>query len=140
MKMVKRITALVTALIMMTAILASCGSQTLEQYIEKDAESFKEVQTTAENAGMELSVKDNDIIFTVDVKNLQEYSDDLIESGVVAEEYSKRVDSAAAIFTTICSSYEKETGIDGIRTVIIYNYGDKELFTKTFTSQGLQEE
>ena len=120
--------------------LSSCGASSLEDYMVSNEDQLQELQADAESMGMELEVSGNDIIFNINVHNFTELHESAIQDGSFEEAYKPIVDDSADTFVNVCTQYEKETGIDGIRVIVRYSYDDTELFSRVFDANGIVED
>lgn len=133
----KNIIALIIGITMiMTMFLASCSStpKSLEEYISNDQEAMDQINDTATQAGLDVSISGNDVVYTYDLKNFDGMTEDLAKNDTMVASLESALDSAGSTFVGLCQQLEEETKIEGIQIIVNYTYDGETLVTKTFTS------
>ena len=133
----RRLIALIVGLTMvMTMFLAACSSapKTLEEYISGDQEAMDEINEPAASAGLDVSISENNVVYTYDLKNFDGMTEDLAKSDTMVSSLGAALDSAGDTFISLCSRLEEETKIEGINIIVNYTYDGEVLVTKTFTA------
>ncbi len=126
------IMALITAL-----CFTACGSKeemTLEKFCADNPEVQESIDQAMADSNVLVEIKENAIIYTFDLSKMDGYTEELAKSDTLKETLSSALDSAAGTFGNISKSVEESTEIQGISTVVNYNWVDETIVTRTFTS------
>lgn len=126
------IMALITAL-----CFTACGSKeemTLEKFCADNPEVQESIDQAMADSNVLVEIKENAIIYTFDLSKMDGYTEEIAKSDVVKENLTTALDAAAGTFGNISKSVEESTEIQGISTVVNYNWIDENIVTRTFTS------
>lgn len=117
-------------------LLSSCVSQpeTIEELIDSNSDVKDQIQTAAEEAGMVVDIKGNEITYTYDLSGIEGATKENLKDEAMLETLTNALDSQKSVFAGVCKSIEDETGISGVTTIVNYTYGEEVLVTRTFTS------
>ena len=120
---------LLSLVLILMLTFASCGTKTLEKYVNDNAELKQQIESIGAGTGLEVDIKDNVVTYTYKYK--QTFTDDQLK--VVKTSLEEAMSKAEGQFTNIVTQLEKETEIDGISVVVKYMNGDdKEIYSKEF--------
>lgn len=139
MKMKRFFVTLLTIVTACSLMLTACGSKepaTLEESIAKDTEvqeEFNEVVASAEEQGVKVEVKGNEIVYTFDITGMDGLTEELATSDELKTTLTEAMNAQADTFKDIAANLSEETGISGISVVVNYMYGDEMIATGTFT-------
>lgn len=120
MKKKTLLTGLLVVLMMaVLVVFTGCGGgspETLEDYINNNAEAQEKLNALNESSGMESSVKNNTItcVYSYD----QTFDEAMIEQ--MAAQFESTMESMASTFENVASDWEEKTGIEGITVKIVY--------------------
>ena len=130
--MKKKRTAIIFITVMMLLVFAGCSSQpkTVEAYLNKDASTMQEINDTAEQAGMTVEIKDNDITYNYDISTMDGVTEEIAKSDAIKES----LDSAGGTFSGLCADIEEKTKINGVRIIVKYNFKGDVITERTFTA------
>jgi len=111
-------------LILMMAVMVvftGCGGgpETLEDYINSDAEAQEEIDALAESSGMEIDITDNTLTYVYSYD--QTFDEAMIEQ--MAAQFESTMDSMSSTFEGVASTLEEETGIEDITVKVVYQDG-----------------
>lgn len=137
MKNIKNFLSFTVVLFVMTLLLASCGSKapaTLEEYINLNPDTAEEINDTASTAGLNVSVKENEVSFTYDIKDIEGITKEIALSDEMKSSLDKALGDNASTFSSMCSTLEKESDIEGISIVVTYSYDGETIVTNTYTA------
>lgn len=126
------IMALITSL-----CFTACGSKeemTLEKFCADNPEVQESIDQAMADSNVLVEIKENAIIYTFDLSKMDGYTEEIAKSDVVKENLTTALDAAAGKFGNISKSVEESTEIQGISTVVNYNWIDENIVTRTFTS------
>lgn len=143
MKKKSIISVIISLTLVMAMLLSSCGSKepdTLEKFLSNDEEAMQEIQETATSSGLEVSIKDNEVLYTYDLKNYDGMTEEVAKSDVMKESLSSALDSSGESFSSLCKQLEDESKITGITITVKYTYDGEDLVTKSFTSADTGED
>ncbi|MCQ2551345.1 MAG: DUF4854 domain-containing protein [Clostridia bacterium] len=135
----KKIFSLMMALCLCIG-LASCGHQTLESYVEKNADIskvFESMNTEDEDGSVEVTVEDNTIII------VSQYNERMSKQAIknVRKEKKKDEPRAEKTFGNLITSLEESTQIEGIEVQVIYqDKKGEEIYTNTYKIDHPEEE
>lgn len=108
-------------LILMMAVMVAftgCGGEpeTLEEYINSDAEAAEQIDSLAESSGMTIDISGNTLtyIYAYD----QTFDDAMIEQ--MAAQFESTMESMASTFENVATTLEEETGISDITVKVVY--------------------
>ncbi len=120
---------LLSLVLILMLTFASCGTKTLEKYVNDNAELKQQIESIGAGTGLEVDIKDNVVTYTYKYK--ETFTDDQLK--VVKTSLEQAMSKAEGQFTNIVTQLEKETEIDGISVVVKYMNGDdKEIYSKEF--------
>lgn len=136
----KGLFAVLLSLVLIIAMTACNSSpKTIEEYINKDKEAQEQVQQAADQAGLTVAFKGNDVIYTYDLSSIENVTEEVIKSDIMVEQLTSTLESTGDTFSGLCKQLEEESKIEGIQIVVNYTYGDEVIVTKTFNSSGVVE-
>ena len=136
----KGLFAVLLSLVLIIAMTACNSSpKTIEEYINKDKEAQEQVQQAADQAGLTVAFKGNDVIYTYDLSSIENVTEEVIKSDIMVEQLTSTLESTGDTFSGLCKQLEEESKIEGIQIVLNYTYGDEVIVTKTFNSSGVVE-
>ena len=118
------------------------AAQTLEDFAKTSSEMQSQLGFN-EEAGVTISVEGNDLIYNYDYSLNKEYSkDDIMSEDVKAnlETYLEGEDAISQFSGNTVSVLESESGISGVRVVVIFSYGDDVIVTRTYDINGIVQE
>lgn len=133
------IIALMLALSMLFGLgLTSCAKkpQDLESYINSNDDVKQELQQTADDAGMTIDIKGNEITYSTDLSKLEDVKEETIKEPEMVEKLQDALDGQKDTFVALCKELEEKTELSGIKMVVNYTYGDEVLATQTFSAEG----
>ncbi len=119
MKKKTLLTSLLVILMMAVMIaFTGCGGgpETLEEYINNDAEAQEEIDALAESSGMEISIKGNTLTYVYSYD--QTFDEAMIEQ--MASQFESTMESMASTFEGVATTLEEETGIEDITVKVLY--------------------
>ena len=111
---------------------------TLEDYINSNDAAKEQLIQSVEDTDVIISVSKNTLIYTYDLSSSNSVTPELAQSEELKESLGETLDSSDEKFTELCTGLEKDTGISGVSVEVIFRYGDEELLTRTYTSEGRQ--
>ena len=136
----KGLFAVLLSLVLIIAMTACSSSpKTIEEYINKDKEAQEQVQQAADQAGLTVAFKGNDVIYTYDLSSIENVTEEVIKSDIMVEQLTSTLESTGDTFSGLCKQLEEESKIEGIQIVVNYTYGDEVIVTKTFNASGVVE-
>lgn len=136
----KGLFAVLLSLVLIIAMTACNSSpKTIEEYINKDKEAQEQVQQAADQAGLTVAFKGNDVIYTYDLSSIENVTEEVIKSDIMVDQLTSTLESTGDTFSGLCKQLEEESKIEGIQIVVNYTYGDEVIVTKTFNSSGVVE-
>ncbi len=129
----KMLSVLMIAMLALSCmVLTSCGTKTLEEYINSDSDLKKEVESFSTD-NMTVKVKDNNLTFEYKFEDM-ELTDDLRTT--LKAEIEKQMDTQDSQFENIAKEMEDETGISGIKVVVRYVESDGTvLYENSYTAK-----
>lgn len=132
------ISLLLMILISAAVSMSACKSatpepQTLEDFAKNNEDIQESIDSAATDSNVVVEIKGNDIIYTFDLANMEDYTEELVHNEQVVENLKNALDQSASTFEGIARSVQDATGIQGIRTIVKYVYGDEEIAAQTFT-------
>ena len=107
---------------------------TLEEYAKTSQEIKEAVENAAEESGMTVAFKGNELHYIYDLSEVEGYSEDLVKSEAVASLLESALMDSKQVFGNVCVELENETGIKGITTVVEYNWKGDVILSKSFTA------
>ena len=135
--MKRSITIFLSLILAATMLLTACSESkpgTLEEIVETDEEVAEEINRGAEESGIGIEIKGNEITYTYDISSVDGVTDEMIEDEDFVKSFSTSLESQGAAFADICASLEEKTGIEGVSVTVVYMYGDKKITSATYTS------
>ena len=127
------IMAVITAL-----CFTACGGgkkdKTLEDYCKDNPDVQESIDKAMTDSNVLVEIKGNDIVYTFDLSKMDGYTEELAKSDAISKALEDALTSAASTFGGISKSIEETTGIEGVNTIVSYNWGDEVIVTRTFTS------
>lgn len=134
--MKKKRTAIIFITVMMLLVFAGCSSQpkTVEAYLNKDASTMQEINDTAEQAGMTVEIKDNDITYNYDISTMDGVTEEIAKSDAIKESLDSALETAGGTFSGLCADIEEKTKINGVRIIVKYNFKGDVITERTFTA------
>ena len=142
----KGLTALILMLVLSAAVfMTACGGgtsepQTLEDFAKNNENIQESIDSAATDSNVVVEIKGNDIIYTFDLANMEEYTEELVHNEQVVENLNNALDQSASTFEGIAKSVQEATGIQGIRTIVNYVYGDETIASKTFEASQVTDD
>ena len=138
MKRKSIIAVLISIAIMMTMVFASCSKapQTLEDYIQNDAEASQQIEETAQSAGLDVAISGNNVTYTYDLKNYEGMTEEVAKSEKMVDSLGSTLDAAGETFSDLCAKLEEESKIEGIQIIVNYTYDGENLVSRTFNKDG----
>lgn len=127
------ILALICALIM-TACVSSSEPSTLEEFAAGNEDIQKSIDNAAADSNTKVTIKGNEIIYSYDLANTDGYSDEIVHDEQIVADLEKSLDKSASTFENIAGSVQEASGIEGIKTTVIYKFGDETIVKRTFTA------
>lgn len=119
MKKKTLLTSLLLILMMaLTLAFTGCSNEpdTLEAYINSDAEAQEEIDALAESSGMAIEVKGNTLTYVYSYD--QTFDEAMIEQ--MASQFESTMESMSSTFEGIATTLEEETGIEDITVKVLY--------------------
>jgi signal transduction protein with GAF and PtsI domain len=137
----KIVSILIILTMVMATLLSACNKapKTIEEYLANDPDAMDEIKKNAEKSGLEVSVSGNDITYSYDISSYEDMTEEMANNETVVKALGDALDDSADNFSDLCKKLEEESNIEGVRIIVRYNYGDKELVSKTYTSSGIAE-
>ena len=106
---------------------------TLEDYINSDANVKQQVESTANNSNMTIEVKGNTLTYTYDVANMNVDKDTALSSEMKTNLESS-LDQMSSTFSSLCKQLENATKLDGVSIVVKYVHGSDIIVEREFTA------
>ena len=130
------IALLLTMAMALSIMFPSCAKKasTLEEVIKSNTDISEQIQSTAEQANMEVTIEKNTVNFKFDLSKTDGASEETVKDPVVQETLVQALDAMKPNFAQLCKSIEDETEISGVEMVVSITFGDEVLATQTFTS------
>ena len=138
----KKLSAIILCFVLMASMMLSAcssGPKTLEEYINSNEESLKEINDTADAAGLSVSFSENDVIYSYDLATVEDVNEEVMKSDIMKKSLEEALDNSGETFVDLCKELEEESTIEGVRIIINYNYGDETIVSRTFTSAGAEQ-
>lgn len=141
MKNKRLISILMMLAVMMSMLLASCESKpkTLEEFVNNDEEAMEDIQETADESGLKVEIKENDVIYSYDISDYEGMTEEIAKGDQMIKALDAALDDAGETFTDLCKDLEEESGIEGVRIMVNYTYKDDELVSKTYDKSGIAD-
>ena len=117
-EILKRVAAAMMAFMMMFT-LVGCGAKTLEDIVKEDTNVKEQIESMAVG-GLEVAVKDNQIIYTYTYD--QTFEKEALKA--VKPEIEKIMTSTDSIYENMVEQVESATKLDDVSIKIVYNNGD----------------
>ena len=117
-KILKRLGIAMLAFVLVFTM-ASCGTKTLEQIVEEDAQVKEQIESMAVG-GLEVAINDNQIIYTYTYD--QTFDQDSLEA--IKPEIEKIMKSTDTIYESMLQQVEEATELEDVSIKIVYNNGD----------------
>ena len=129
---------LLSLLLLLGTLFTSCVSKpgNIEELLNSNPDIQQEIQTAAENAGMSVEIKGNEIIYSYDLSSVEGATEEALKDEAMIKNLQSALDSQRDQFVNVCKSIETETEISGVSATVSYTYKDDVLVTQTFTSAG----
>ena len=129
---------LLSLLLLLGSLFTSCVSKpgNIEELLNSNPDIQQEIQTAAENAGMSVEIKGNEIIYSYDLSSVEGATEEALKDEAMIKNLQSALDSQKDQFVNVCKSIETETEISGVSATVSYTYKDDVLVTQTFTSAG----
>ena len=99
-----------------------------------DTSLYKSIDKAMTDSNVLVEIKGNDIVYTFDLSKMDGYTEELAKSDAISKALEDALTSAASTFGGISKSIEETTEIEGVNTIVSYNWGDEVIVTRTFTS------
>lgn len=117
-------------------LLTSCAEKpgNIEELVSSDEDIQQEIQSAAENAGMTVEIKGNEIIYSYDLASVEGATEEALKDEAMIKTLQSALDDQKSIFSKLCKDIETETEISGVTATVNYTYGDEVLATQTFSS------
>ena len=129
---------LLSLFLVLCTLFTSCISkpENIEELLNSNPDIQEEIQTAAENAGMSVEIKGNEIIYAYDLSSLEGATEEALKDEAMIKNLQSELDSQKDQFVEVCKALEAETEISGVSATVSYTYKDEALVTQTFTSAG----
>ncbi len=111
-------------------------SQTLEDILKSDAVAMEEIRQTAEDAGLDVTFSNNNVIYTYDFFGTDGVTEELVKSDKMREELGKALEKNGDVFSGLCSKLQEETNVKGVQVTVIYMYGGEVIVSQSFDDTG----
>lgn len=138
----KIVALIITMSLMMSMLLASCGSKeppTLESYISNNEQAQEQINKTADEAGLEVAITGNDVIYTFDLTKVDGVTEEIAKSEAMTESLDAALVKTAEKFSGLCAKLEEESKLEGVQILVNYSYDGDVIVSKTFNSSGIVE-
>lgn len=129
-------TILLGMLLSFGMLFTACAEKpgTIEELVNSNADVQQEIQTAAENAGMTVEIKGNEIIYSYDLASIEGATEDALKDEAMIKSLQSSLDEQKPVFTKLCKDIESEAEISGVTATVNFTYNGETLVTKTFTS------
>ena len=107
---------------------------TFEDYVAGDPEVQEAIANSMSNNNYLIDIVDNSIIYTIDLANIEGYTEENVRSEEIVEGLHDSLDENAGKYGDLAKGEEYSSGVSGITVVVNYTWGDEIIVTKTFTS------
>ena len=107
---------------------------TLEEYLNENNTEADNIQGSGGSDQVQVSWKDNDLIYSYDFSKLGNYTEEQIKDEAMIAALENTVAEGGPTFGNIAKTLEDATGITGINIVVAYYWEDEVLLSKTFTT------
>ncbi len=138
----KIIASIIGITLMIAMLLASCGSKeppTLESDISNNEEAQQQINKTADEAGLDVTITGNDVIYTFDLTNVDGVTEEIAKSEAMTSSLDSALEQTADKFSGLCAQLEEESKLEGVQIIVNYSYNGDVIVTKTFTTSGIAE-
>lgn len=133
----KRLYLIIAGMILVVAMLLSaCVSKpsTIEELISSNKDVEEQVKSAAENAGMTVDIKGNEIVYSYDLSGIEGVTEETLKEEAMIKSLQSSLDSQKSAFGKVCKTIEEKSGISGVSATVNYTYGDEVLVTGTYTA------
>lgn len=129
--------AVALGLVLACSLLFSCGGpKNLEEYINSDEDVKSEIEETAKDNGMEVTVKENLVTYSVTLDST--VSDSMLDT--YKQAFVTEFDKYESTFSKEIKDIEEETELTGVQfEVIVKDQGGTTLYDQKFDSNGKVE-
>lgn len=142
--------ALISAMMMTACGGKSGGSaekQTLESFVSDNPDVKEQIDqkvAEGESGGVKVDFSGNDIIYTYDLSNIEDMTEELAKSDTLKETLQSALDEQASTFKGVASQMEDVVnqagaGISGVRVIVNYIYGDEVIVSGTFEPEAASD-
>ena len=123
-------------ILMFGMLLSSCVEKpsTIEELINSNKDIEEQVNSAAENAGMKIDIKGNEIIYSYDLSGIEGATEETLKDEAMITSLQKSLDSQKSSFGSVCKKIEEESGISGVSATVNYTFNGEVLATETYTS------
>ena len=110
------------------------AAMTLEDYLNQHADIKQSAIQAAEEQGVAVEFKGNELIYYFDLSKIDGYTEELAKSESIIAALESALIDGKQTFGEVSRDMEKATGITGVVTVVQYAWGDEVLVNKSFTT------
>lgn len=142
--MKKFVAVFVSTLTVAALLLVGCTKEgeprTVESIVSSNDDVAATIQNGADEAGVNIDIKDNTISYSYDISIVDGVTDEMIED----EDFIKSIETSIGVqknsLAKVCKTIEKKANIEGVIINVLYTYNDKEVAGASFTSADLDAE
>ena len=142
--MKKFIAVFVSTLTVAALLLVGCTKEsepkTVESIITSNEDIAATIQSGADDAGVKIDIKDNNITYSYDISNVDGINEEMLEDEDFVKSLEDSIESHKAWSANVCKKIEDKAGIEGVVVNVIYTYNEKEIVSKSFTSADIEAE
>lgn len=116
------------------------SEKTLEAYFEKNEDARQALENSnVSMEGMEIKVEGNTLIYSFDLGGQMQMDYNEETAARLTDNLLNSMGGSESVYANLCTTLENETGIEDIRTAIIYTWGDHVLLEQEYDANGLVE-
>ena len=141
MKRKSLISIIMVMTLLMALMMSSCEKkpETLEEFVNSNEDSMEDIQKTADESGLKVSIKGNEVTYSYDISDYDGMTEEIAKGDQMKKALEDALNDASATFTGLCGDLEEESGIEGVTIKVNYTYKDENLITKVYDKSGIVE-
>jgi transcriptional regulator with PAS, ATPase and Fis domain len=127
--------------LLMALVMSSCEKkpETLEEFVNSNEDSMKDIQKTADESGLKVDIKGNEVTYSYDISDYDGMTEEIAKGDQMKKALEDALNDASDTFTGLCGDLEEESGIEGVTIKVNYTYKDENLITKVYDKSGIVE-
>lgn len=110
------------------------ASETLERMFSENRSAFKTLLEAAKQDGMDIDISNNDVTYTCDLSGREGITENSIKDPETVKKLEAGISEREEDFKRTCRELQDENGIEGVRVIVRYTFGNSVIASQTFTA------